>query len=42
MVRRVRRSGLMMPINTPHFVNNSWRRNSDTLDYDLEDSVPQA
>ena len=42
MARRVRRSGLMMPINTPRFVDNSWRRNSDTLDYDVEDSVPQS
>ncbi|MFC1935712.1 HpcH/HpaI aldolase/citrate lyase family protein [Chloroflexota bacterium] len=42
MAKRIRRSGLMMPINTPRFVNNSWRRNSDTLDYDVEDSVPQS
>ena len=42
MARRVRRSVLMMPINSPRFVNNSWRRNSDTLAYDVEDSVPQA
>lgn len=42
MPRRVRRSGLMMPINNPRFVNNSWRRNSDSLDFDLEDSVPQS
>ena len=42
MPRRVRRSGLMMPVNTQRFVDASWRRNSDSLDYDLEDSVPQA
>lgn len=42
MPRKVRRSGLMMPINNPRFVNNSWRRNSDSLDFDLEDSVPQS
>jgi citrate lyase subunit beta/citryl-CoA lyase len=32
----------MMPINTPRFVEASWTRNSDSLDYDLEDSVPQS
>ncbi len=42
MARRVRRSGLMMPVNTERFVNNSWLRHSDSLDYDLEDSVPQS
>jgi len=31
-----------MPINNPRFVNNSWRRNADTLRYDLEDAVPQV
>ena len=42
MARRVRRSGLMMPVNTERFVNSSWLRHSDSLDYDLEDSVPQS
>ena len=42
MARRVRRSVLAMPINNPRFVNNSWRRNADTLRFDLEDAVPQA
>ena len=42
MARRTRRSGLMMPVNNPRFVSKSWLRNSDTLDYDLEDSVPQS
>ena len=42
MTRRVRRSGLMMPVNTERFVKSSWLRHSDSLDYDLEDSVPQA
>jgi citrate lyase subunit beta/citryl-CoA lyase len=32
----------MMPINTRRFVEASWTRKSDSLDYDLEDSVPQA
>lgn len=32
----------MMPINTPRFVASSWQRGSDSLDYDLEDSVPQS
>ncbi|MBI2886515.1 MAG: hypothetical protein HYY02_04845 [Chloroflexi bacterium] len=40
--RRVVRSGLMMPINSKRFVAASWTRNADSLDYDLEDSVPQA
>ena len=42
MSRRVRRSGLMMPINNARFVALSWTRESDSLDYDLEDSVPQS
>src|SRR5499427_488989 len=42
MARRVRRSGLTMPINTPRFVNRSWTRNCDYLNFDFEDSVPQS
>jgi citrate lyase subunit beta / citryl-CoA lyase len=42
MVRRVRRSGLTMPINTPRFVDRSWTRNCDYLNFDFEDSVPQS
>jgi len=42
MSRRVRRSGMTMPINNPRFVNRSWTRHCDFLNYDLEDSVPQA
>ena len=42
MTTRVRRSGLMMPVNTERFVKSSWLRHSDSLDYDLEDSVPQS
>ncbi len=40
--RQVVRSGLMMPINNKRFVAASWTRNADSLDYDLEDSVPQG
>ena len=42
MARRVRRSGLTMPINTPRFVERSWTRNCDFLNFDFEDSVPQS
>ncbi|MGE3537091.1 MAG: CoA ester lyase [Candidatus Tectimicrobiota bacterium] len=42
MARRVRRSGLTMPINTQRFVERSWTRNCDFLNFDFEDSVPQA
>jgi citrate lyase subunit beta / citryl-CoA lyase len=42
MARRVRRSGLTMPINTPRFVDRSWTRNCDYLNFDFEDSVPQS
>ncbi|HYC48700.1 MAG TPA: aldolase/citrate lyase family protein [Burkholderiales bacterium] len=40
-VRSVRRSGLTMPIVTPRFVDNAWRRGCDFIVLDLEDSVPQ-
>ncbi len=40
--RTVVRSGLMMPLNNKRFVAASWTRNADSLDYDLEDSVPQS
>ena len=42
MVRRVRRSGLTMPINNPRFVGRSWTRDCDFLNFDFEDSVPQS
>ena len=42
MPRRVRRSGLTMPINNPRFVDRSWTRDCDYLNFDLEDSVPQS
>jgi len=42
MARRVQRSGLTMPINTPRFVDRSWTRNCDFLNFDFEDSVPQS
>jgi citrate lyase subunit beta / citryl-CoA lyase len=38
---KVRRSGLTMPIVTPRFVDNAWRRGCDFIVLDLEDSVPQ-
>ena len=42
MSRRVRRSGLTMPINNPRFVGRAWTRDCDFLIFDLEDSVPQS
>ncbi|MCH7800345.1 MAG: hypothetical protein IIC24_02265 [Chloroflexi bacterium] len=42
MSRRVRRSGLTMPINSPRFVGRSWTRDCDYLNFDFEDSVPQS
>ncbi len=39
--RRVRRSGLTMPVVTKRFVDNAWRRGCDYINLDLEDSVPQ-
>ena len=42
MTRRVRRSGLTMPINNPRFVRRSWTRDCDYLNFDFEDSVPQS
>jgi citrate lyase subunit beta/citryl-CoA lyase len=38
--RRVRRSGLTMPVVTKRFVDNAWRRGCDYINLDLEDSVP--
>jgi citrate lyase subunit beta/citryl-CoA lyase len=38
---RVHRSGLTMPVVTPRFVDNAWRRGCDFINLDLEDSVPQ-
>lgn len=38
---KVRRSGLTMPIVTPRFVDQAWRRGCDFVTLDLEDSVPQ-
>jgi citrate lyase subunit beta/citryl-CoA lyase len=38
---KVRRSGLTMPIVTPRFIENAWRRGCDFIVLDLEDSVPQ-
>jgi citrate lyase subunit beta/citryl-CoA lyase len=39
--QKVHRSGLTMPIVTPRFVDNAWRRGCDFVTLDLEDSVPQ-
>ena len=36
----VHRSGLTMPVVTPRFVDNAWRRGCDFINLDLEDSVP--
>ncbi len=38
--RKVRRSGLTMPVVTPRFVDSAWRRGCDFINLDLEDSVP--
>ncbi len=38
---KVHRSGLTMPVVTPRFVDNAWRRGCDFINLDLEDSVPQ-
>ena len=38
--RRLKRSGLTMPIVTERFINNAWHRGSDFINMDLEDSVP--
>jgi citrate lyase subunit beta/citryl-CoA lyase len=37
----VHRSGLTMPVVTPRFIDNAWRRGCDFVNMDLEDSVPQ-
>ena len=39
--RKVRRSGLTMPVVTARFVDNAWHRGCDFIIIDLEDSVPQ-
>ncbi|MEQ1773259.1 MAG: aldolase/citrate lyase family protein [Burkholderiales bacterium] len=39
--QKVHRSGLTMPIVTPRFVDQAWRRGCDFVTLDLEDSVPQ-
>ena len=38
----VHRSGLTMPVVTPRFVDNAWRRGCDFINLDLEDSVPHT
>ena len=38
--RRLKRSGLTMPIVTERFINNAWHRGCDFINMDLEDSVP--
>ena len=39
--RKVRRSGLTMPVVTARFVDKAWQRGCDFITLDLEDSVPQ-
>src|SRR5688572_3739528 len=39
--RKVRRSGLTMPVVTPRFIDKAWTRGCDFIVIDLEDSVPQ-
>ena len=38
--RRLKRSGLTMPIVTARFIDNAWHRGCDFINMDLEDSVP--
>lgn len=38
----IRRSRLIMPANTPRFVEKAYLRNADAVVLDLEDSVPQT
>ena len=35
----VRRSNLIVPITTSHFLQGAWRHNADAVTLDLEDSV---
>ena len=39
--RKVRRSGLTMPVVTARFIEKAWTRGCDFIVIDLEDSVPQ-
>jgi citrate lyase subunit beta / citryl-CoA lyase len=39
--KKVRRSGLTMPVVTARFVDKAWQRGCDFITLDLEDSVPQ-
>lgn len=39
-LRRLKHSGLTMPIVTERFINNAWHRGCDYINMDLEDSVP--
>ena len=41
-LRRLKRSGLTMPIVTERFINNAWHRGCDFINMDLEDSVPPS
>ena len=38
--RRLKRSGLTMPVVTERFISNAWHRGCDYINMDLEDSVP--
>ncbi|MBI4234578.1 MAG: hypothetical protein HY686_09065 [Chloroflexi bacterium] len=41
-MRKVRRSGLIMPVNIRRFVERAWTRGSDSITLDLEDAVAPA
>ena len=40
IVKRARRSSLILPVNVPRFVEKAYTRGSDAIVLDLEDSVP--
>jgi citrate lyase subunit beta/citryl-CoA lyase len=42
LLRLVRRSVLILPVNVPKFVEKAYARGADAIELDLEDSVPPA
>jgi len=42
LLRLVRRSVLILPVNVPKFVQKAYARGADAIELDLEDSVPSA
>jgi citrate lyase subunit beta / citryl-CoA lyase len=42
LLRLVRRSVLILPVNVPKFVEKAYARGADAIELDLEDSVPRA